>query len=345
MDTPAQPADAATQPRPTWRHWLGLTARGACAGLLLALGAEAGRVLVGSNFHTIQPGQFYRCSQPSPERLREFIHAHGIRTVVNLRGCCSSFDWYLGECRASASLDACQEDVCLSAGRLPAPAELRRLVEVIDRSERPLLFHCRRGADRTGLASVVALLLYGDLPYDEARPQLGPRYGHLRLGRQASLDYFFDLYQEWLGREGLGHSRDNFRRFALHDYCPGEYRADIEPLDMPSDISPGEPFPARVRVSNTSVKPWHLRPGTTSGIHAKFLVRDAQGFWVSERMGQAGLLDAVVAPGESIDLTLVVPAPRRLGRYTLTVDLRDEPVCDFFQTGSEPLEWDFEVRE
>ena len=83
----------------------------------------------------------------------------------------------------SATLDVCQEDLCFSAGRLPAVAEMRRLVEVLDRSERPLLFHCQRGTDRTGLASAVALLLLTDRPYDEARRQLGLRYGHVALRR------------------------------------------------------------------------------------------------------------------------------------------------------------------
>ena len=62
-------------------------------------------------------------------------------------------------------------------------------------------------------------------------------------------------------------------------------------------------------------------------------------------MGQAGLFDAEVAPGASIDLTLPVPALRRPGRYTMMVDMIDEQHCNFVQTGSEPLEWEFEVRE
>ncbi|HZT80009.1 MAG TPA: hypothetical protein VFA26_07305, partial [Gemmataceae bacterium] len=128
MDTPTQPADEQTLPAPARRRWGRTAVRAACAAFLLVFGGEAGRVFFGSNFHTIDPGRLYRTSQPSPERLRELIRAYGIRTVVNLRGCCSSFDWYLDECRASADLDVCQEDLCFSAGRLPAVAELRRLV-------------------------------------------------------------------------------------------------------------------------------------------------------------------------------------------------------------------------
>jgi hypothetical protein len=343
MDTPAQPASDSAPPRPTRRRWLRLGARAVLGSLFLAAAGEAGRVFVGDNFHTVVPGKFYRCSQPSPDRLEQLIHEHGIRTVVNLRGCCASFDWYLNECRAGAALDVCQEDLCFSAGRLPAVAELRRLVEVLDRGEYPVLFHCQRGADRTGLASVVALLLHTDVPYDEARRQLGLRYGHVALGRPGNLDRFFDLYREWLEREGLPHSRDHFRRFVERDYCPGECRADIEPLDVPRTVPAGEPFGARFRFHNNSVKPWRLRPGITAGVHASFVVTGARG--ATFAVGRAGFFDAVVEPGESIDLTLPVPALRAPGRYLLTVDLIDEQHCNFFQTGSEPLEWEFEVRE
>ena len=45
-----------------------------------------------------------------------------------------------------------------------------------------------------------------------------------------------------------------------------------------------------------------------------------------------------MAPGESIELTLVVGALREPGRYRLVVDLIEEQHCWFFQGGSEPLE-------
>jgi protein tyrosine/serine phosphatase len=343
MDTPARPADDPVLPRPTRRAWLGLGARAAFAGLLAAAAAEIGSVFVGGNFHTVLPGQFYRCAQPSPERLRQLIRDHGIRTVVNLRGPGPSFDWYRNECRTAEAFDACQEDLWFSAGRLPSVPEVRRLVEVLDRSERPLLFHCQRGADRTGLAAAVALLLYGDVSYAEARRQLGPRYGHVRVGRPGNLDRFFDLYRDWLRRQGLAHSRANFRRWVVYDYCPGACRAVLEPLDLPRAVPAGEPFGARVRFHNTSVKPWRFRPGTTAGVHACFVVSDARASVVT--LARAGMFDAEVAPGESIDLTLPVPALRRPGRYTLTVDLFEEQHCGFAQVGSEPLEWDFEVLE
>ncbi|HEX5273370.1 MAG TPA: tyrosine-protein phosphatase [Gemmataceae bacterium] len=337
MDTPARPTD---RPPPR-RSFLGTLLRGAVAGVLLAVAGEAGRVLFTDNLHVIEPGQFYRCSQPSPGHLERLIKAHGIRTVVNLRGFCYPFDWYVNESRKTAALDVCQEDLCFSAGRLPSEPELRRLVEVIDHSERPLLFHCQRGADRTGLASAVALLLEPGRPYAEARRQLGLRYGHVALRRPANLDLFFDLYEQWLARNGRTHAPDTFRHWARHEYCPGPCRASIEGLDLPHTVPLGEPIAIRVRCRNLSDRPWRFSPWENAGVHATFSLHDPEG--TPLLLDRAGLFDAEVPPGGSIDLTLPLPAQTRPGRYVLTVDMIEEQHCNFFQTGSEPLEWEFEV--
>src|SRR5262249_9730162 len=127
--------------------------------LLLATGGEAYRVFVGSNFHPVIPGRVYRSAQLSPEELQQRLQAKGIRTVVNLRGCSDPLPWFLEEARVTHRLNVCQEDICFSAGHLPAVGEMRRLVEVLDRTEYPILLHCRRGADRTGMSAAVVLLL------------------------------------------------------------------------------------------------------------------------------------------------------------------------------------------
>src|SRR5437764_3788361 len=126
------PCPPAVQRRPL-RRWIAV-----CAALaVLPFGAEAYRVMFGSNFHAVVPGRIYRCSQPSAQALDRLIAEHGIRTVINLRGSCDPFPWYLDEARATHRHNVSQEDICFSAGRLPAVPELRRLVEVLDHTEYP----------------------------------------------------------------------------------------------------------------------------------------------------------------------------------------------------------------
>jgi protein tyrosine phosphatase (PTP) superfamily phosphohydrolase (DUF442 family) len=313
------------------------------AGVLWAVAAEAGHVLLGRNFHAAIPGRVYRCAQPSAADLERAVRRQGIRTVVNLRGCCPAAPWYREEARATHRLNLAQEDICFSAGRLPSIHEMRRLVEVLDRTEYPILIHCRRGADRTGLAAAVALLSQTDASFAEARRQLGPRYGHLAVGRPAYLDQFLDSYERWLGTQGQTHSPAVFRRWLAQDSCPGGYGSTVELLSPPTGLACGQPFVLVVRARNRGTQAWRLCPGSNAGVHAGFLLWDADGRLAAS--GRAGLFDAVVAPGQSIDLTLAVPALEAPGRYRLWVDMVDEQQCWFFQLGSEPLEQELEIKD
>jgi protein tyrosine phosphatase (PTP) superfamily phosphohydrolase (DUF442 family) len=309
--------------------------------LIFATGAETRNVFFSRNFHVVTPGRVYRCAQPQTADLKQLVQAYAIRSVINLRGCCDPAPQYLEESRATHHLALAQYDICLSAGRLPAVHEMRRLVEVLDRAEYPLVLHCRRGADRTGMASAVVQLLQGDITLNTARRQLSLRYGHLALGRPAYLDQFLDFYEHWLQQQGREHSADLFRHWLLEEYCPGACRCVVEPLDCPPRLPRGEPVSLRVRARNTGLDSWRFRPGTNAGVHAGFVVWDPQGMVAV--YDRAGLFNAEVKPGQSIDLTLALPALPKPGRYRLLVDMRDEQHCWFHQTGSEPLELELEV--
>jgi hypothetical protein len=336
---PANPADP--QPPCSLARWL---LRGCLTGLALALGAQALYVLVGWNFHAVIPGRVYRCAQPGDLALSWYVRRHGIRTVVNLNGCCDPKPQYLDECRATHRLNLSQEDIGMSAGRLPAVPALRRLLEVFDHAEPPLLIHCHRGIDRTGLASALALLLFTDATPDEARRELGFLRGHLSFGRTGNIDRFFDLYQEWLAGRGLAHSPAALRRYVEHDYCPGECRCRLELLgaERPLRLPRLRPAAVQVRCTNTSVKPWHFQPFSTAGIHALYEVHAENGACVGG-LRRAGLLRSTVPPGGHIDLTLALPPLPAAGRYELRVDLTDEQNGSFLQAGSEPLVWEVEV--
>jgi hypothetical protein len=312
-------------------------------GLILAVIVEAGHVLLAGNLHVVIPGQVYRSAQPSARDLDMIIEKHGIRTVINLRGNGSPASWYLDECRATHRHEVCQEDLCFSAGRLPATQELRRLVEVLDYTEYPILFHCNRGADRTGLASAIVLLLKTDATLNEGRRQLSLRYSHLALGRPAKLDRFFDLYSEWLNGRGLSHSSAAFRRWLLEEYCPGECRCRLELINPPDHVALGEPYALHVHCENTSIKHWRLRPDSTNaGVHLFGVLLDLKGRCVAQ--GRAGMFDAVVEPGDVIKLTLAMPPVGQPGRYRLQLEMVDEQHCYFNQAGQEPLEWELEFR-
>ena len=317
---------------------------GAAAGLGLA--AEAVRVFLWTNRHAVIPGRVYRSAQLSDATLDRAIAEHGIRTVVNLRGTCPDTPWYLAEARATAAADVNLEDVSLSAKRLPAPAEVRRLVEVLDGTEYPILLHCQQGADRTGLAATMVLLLHTDATPARARRQLLPRYGHVSAGRTAAIDRVFDFYETWLAARNEPHTPARFRHWATSEYCPGPYRARIT-LVSPPTIDAGRGVALRVRCENTAVEPWTFRPGAAGGVQLRYQLYTPTGTRVY--VGHAGRLATTVAPGESITLTAGLPPVREPGRYIFHADLLDTQVidlhdADFVQYGSEPLVADVTVK-
>ena len=312
--------------------------RGAITGLLVGVSLHAGMILGGSNFHTVLPGQVYRCAQPTGPNLRYFLHEHGIRTVVNLRGCCPGTAWYQAEAEVASSFGVSLEDINFSATRLPSPQSARQLVEVIDHADYPILFHCQQGADRTGLACVLAVLLRTDATLGEALRHMGLATGHLAIGRTRHVDRFFAFYGEYLAESQQSHTSNVLRTWIRDHYCPAEGRARLTLIGTPE----GSRIHARphtteiltIRCLNTSTHPWHFQPGANAGIHLIWWLFDHQ--QRAKVCDRTGLLRATVSPGESIDLDVALRglAP---GRYELLVDLADEQHGTFLALGNEPF--------
>lgn len=311
--------------------------------ILVGLGAWwSGNILLGQNLHTVIPGRVYRGAQPTAQSLERLVRDHGIRTIVNLRGNCNPLPWYLVEGRVAQHLGICQEDISFSALHLPPPNEMRELIEVLDRAEYPIYLHCRAGADRTGLAAAVVLLLQEGVPYTRARAELGLYYGHLSFGRTGYVDRAFDLYEDWLRETGKEHTPQYFRHWVQHEYRGGWCEGGVERVEPLKPAEAMRPIGYRVRVHNRSNTTWRFQPTVTAGMHVYFRVWDSEGSAVKE--GRAGMLDASVPPGESYDVTMVLP-PLPAGNYWLAVDLIEEGHICLSQLGAEPWEEEFVVHE
>jgi protein tyrosine phosphatase (PTP) superfamily phosphohydrolase (DUF442 family) len=309
---------------------------GLIVGVALTTSLEVCYVVFGDNLHEVVPGQIYRSSQVSGERLEQIVRRLGIRTVVNVRGVCDPIPWYLAEARVTQQLDIAQEDVGFSACRLPSIGEVRRLVEVLDRAEPPLLIHCRCGADRTGLACVIARLLKTNARLAEARGQLSIRYLHFNLAKTRHMDRFFDLYEQWLADKGVAHSAERFREWIADPTTPGEGRAKLELAGEPPRLIPGRPTSVRVRATNLGRTTWQFRRDENVGVHFFAVLYDPDDRLLHKQ--RAGLFDRDVKPGESIEADVLIPALGRPGDYRLTVDLSEEYNVQFYQVGNPLLD-------
>jgi len=132
-----------------------------------------------------------RSNHPTRARFQKEA-ARGLRTVVNLRGA-SRQPQYLLEAKICADLGLTLIDLPMNATRAPRKEVLLQLLDTFETAERPLLMHCKSGADRTGLAAALYLLTQGET-VDAARGQLSAKFLHFRRGKKAVLDEVLDEY-------------------------------------------------------------------------------------------------------------------------------------------------------
>jgi protein tyrosine/serine phosphatase len=172
------------------------------------------------NFYPVLPGKVYRSAQLSGPALRERISELRLRSVLNLRGANPGEEWYDEECEEAAQEGVLHYDLPIDSEYPPGPEDLRELIGVLDRCERPVLIHCQSGIDRTGLAAAVCALLGEGGSPALAHEQLGLLYGYQLpwRTRTARQEAFLAQYEQWLAHEGYRHSPTHFRKWALAVY-------------------------------------------------------------------------------------------------------------------------------
>lgn len=161
------------------RVWLrGVTA----VALVLALpvGYRVYLYLAG-NFHMVAEGQVYRAAQPTAEQLNDWTAAYHFKAILNLRGARPGKEWYDAEVRTAARLGVTLIDYPLSADIAPTAAQVADLIDILAKAPKPLLIHCKEGADRSGLASAIYLAAIAGADEEAAEAQLSFRFGHVSL--------------------------------------------------------------------------------------------------------------------------------------------------------------------
>lgn len=171
---------------------------GALALPVIAALALFGYVLAvtkGDNFHAITEGEAYRSAQLDAERLAFYVRRHDIRSVINLRDEHPGEAWYDREIETCRRLGVKHFDIRMRSDRQPSGDTVDHLLWVFEHAPRPVLIHCRSGADRTGLAASLWKLAIDGEPRAAAAKQLSLYYGHLPFGERTEMDRFFEEWQ------------------------------------------------------------------------------------------------------------------------------------------------------
>ena len=167
-----------------------------------------------NNFYEIADG-VYRANQPSPSHLKSYKKL-GIRSVLSLRG------------RAKQSYDLFEDHYCnlldlnlvyapTSSSSAPKPERLINIINIMRDLPKPLVVHCKSGADRAGLVSALYLIAEKKRSVEEAKKHLSLKYLHLDFTKTGILDYFFNVFSERL----------KFGDIDFLEWIENEYSADI----------------------------------------------------------------------------------------------------------------------
>jgi len=169
------------------------------------------------NWHRVDEG-LYRSAQMYGGCSATLLMAHGIVSVINLRGENPDSTWYLPERDTCTLLGIDYINRPLHSRRLPKREMLLRLIEAFRTAEGPILIKCSGGADRTGLAAAIYLLnKNGPTALEAARRQMAfLPYLHLPKRHQRWIRRFLDFFE-------VDHAGLSIADWARLSYAPDRF--------------------------------------------------------------------------------------------------------------------------
>lgn len=162
----------------------------------------------------------WRSNQPDPVHFPKLAEI-GIKSVINLRGP-DVYSYYLFEKEACAEYDMALYDLPLQARELLPAETYLELFRLMDKVEKPMLLHCKSGADRTGLAAAFYMIDYMGAPVEEAAKQLSIKYAHQHWSKAGILDHLIAAYARHIETEPMP-----IRDWIRDHYDPGALTASF----------------------------------------------------------------------------------------------------------------------
>jgi protein tyrosine/serine phosphatase len=144
------------------------------------------------NLHRISD-EMYRANQPSPEHIAGYAKELGLKTILNLRGA-SPKGYYLLEREACERNGIALVDFQVMSRELPTAEAIMAAKRLFDSIAYPALMHCKSGADRAGIMSVLYQHFRRGQPIGQAIHMLDSKYLHIKQGKTGVLDYLFESY-------------------------------------------------------------------------------------------------------------------------------------------------------
>ena len=146
--------------------------------------------LASSNAHWISD-ELVRANQPWPFQVKAW-RDRGIKTIVNLRHGVDAH--HILEQEACDRYGVKLVYFVVFSREAPSVGQVLGAKQLFDEIEYPAMMHCKSGADRAGVMSVLYMHFRQKKPISEAIRQLDVKFGHMRAGLTGVLDYAFERY-------------------------------------------------------------------------------------------------------------------------------------------------------
>ena len=188
------------------------TARGRLATYLHYLWFDHAYLrLAFSNAHWLSD-ELVRANQPWPFQVKAW-RERGIRTIVTLRLGVDSH--HILEQEACDRYGVKLVYFIVWSREAPSREQVLGAKALFESLDYPAMMHCKSGADRVGLMSVLYKHFRQRLPVSEAMRQLDLKFGHVRAGLTGVLDYCFEKYVREV--EPLGISFEDWVKSPAYD--------------------------------------------------------------------------------------------------------------------------------
>jgi protein tyrosine/serine phosphatase len=161
------------------------------------------------NFYTVIPNQVYRSAELTQSQHQHYFNQYRYKSILHLESANNSKAWYKIEKAMVKKHHLQYYALPMDAHGLPTRTELKQLINIIQTSPKPLLIHCKQGADRTGLGSMLSVLFLTGHPYDIAKKQVSLKYG---VSSSTSTGVIvIEHFEKWLKQNNLAASRETFQ--------------------------------------------------------------------------------------------------------------------------------------
>ncbi len=152
------------------------------------------------NFHKVDK-DVYRSGQLYTKNLVNKLTKYKIKTIINLRGENTyKSPWYEYEKETAKKLKIRLINFKIGSRDFIDFNKSMQLVNILKNAKKPILIHCRSGADRTSFASALYEFAIKNKPPKIAKEQFSFYYGHLpyfgskTIEMDRSFDNFVKIY-------------------------------------------------------------------------------------------------------------------------------------------------------